>query len=158
MRNVLVALVLGLALSPAAVGCRGAGDDDKPAPSVPVSVATAVIKDVPLRLEAIARSLDMSPMPIREAVRELDPRRPVGDVRMLEGVVGRAIGGRRFQVSVLGAFAAVAQPDPQDVFAALDIDTDGTPQRLVELRHVDEGGLGQAVVAEAHRRAGRLAV
>jgi membrane fusion protein, multidrug efflux system len=54
MRNVLLALVFGSALAPAALGCRGGADDrDRPAPSVPVSVATAVKKDVPLRLSAI---------------------------------------------------------------------------------------------------------
>jgi len=42
------------------------------------------------------------------AVRAIDPDQPVADVASMDQIVARALGGRRFQTGVFGAFAALA--------------------------------------------------
>ena len=42
------------------------------------------------------------------AIREVDPQQPVYDTRTLDAVVDRSLGHRRFQVVLLGIFAAIA--------------------------------------------------
>src|SRR2546428_3641762 len=45
---------------------------------------------------------------LREAVRAIDPAQPVFGVQTMEESVSRSLGDRRFSLSLLGAFAALA--------------------------------------------------
>ena len=45
---------------------------------------------------------------IAAAVREVDPEQPIYDARTLDDVIDRSLGQRRFQMLLLGVFAAIA--------------------------------------------------
>jgi predicted permease len=45
---------------------------------------------------------------LREAVRAIDPNQPVAAVMTMNGVISRAMGGRRFTLSLMAVFAALA--------------------------------------------------
>ncbi|MGH7563575.1 MAG: FtsX-like permease family protein, partial [Gemmatimonadota bacterium] len=46
--------------------------------------------------------------PVRRAIRSLDPRLAVSDVRLMEDIIGESVAGPRFAMLLLGAFAGLA--------------------------------------------------
>lgn len=47
-------------------------------------------------------------MPVRAAVRRVDPAQPVARLRTLEDIVGASVSDRRFDLALLSSFAVMA--------------------------------------------------
>jgi putative ABC transport system permease protein len=89
---------------------RHAGPDAAPLPEMYVPLAQRPVRELRLVLGADPRRGDARQLAgaLAAAVRELDPLQPVGTVRTMERLYGDATAARRFNLALLGAFAALA--------------------------------------------------
>ena len=72
---------------------------------LPISQASPASLELVIRTALPPSTLAAS---VREALREIDPNLPTTDFRPLESLVNRAVSPRRFIVSLVGGFAALA--------------------------------------------------
>jgi len=83
----------------------GPGDPDPPVVYVPLAQAPS--PQVKLVIRAGAEMATVMPA-IREAVREIDPNLPLGDIATMEQVRDRTLSGASRPAGLIGAFAAIA--------------------------------------------------